>query len=301
MKPRIGITIGDPAGVGPEIVRKALHRPDVLQICVPVTFGDLGVPSNKSFRYGVATAANGKASGIYIEAAIQAALTKQIDAVVTAPINKQSFRMGGWGKKFTGHTEMFAKLTGARRVALMLVHGPLRAVHVTSHIPLKKVASALTVSRVLETILLTHQALRKMGIKNPRIAVCGLNPHAGDGGLLGKEERTVIAPAIRKAKQKKVRAEGPLSADTVWPLVRDGVYDAGVAMYHDQGQIPIKLSSFSSTGKNTLVRGVNVTLGLPIVRTSVAHGTAYEIAGKGKASEESLVDAIKLAAKMAGE
>lgn len=323
MKPRVGITIGDPAGIGPEVVLKALARAEVRRVCRPVVFGDvrllgsvsravlrrsslpladyvdlISIPLEK-FRAGVASVAAGKSSGIFISAAVRAARAGALDAIVTAPINKESFRMGGWGAKFTGHTEMLAALTGAKSVALMLVHGDLRASHVTSHIPLKDVPAAVTSPRVLETILVTNDALRKMGFRKPRIAVCGLNPHAGDGGILGDEEKRVIAPAVRRARAKSVDVHGPLSPDTVWPLVRDRVYDAGVAMYHEQGQIPVKLLSFQSKRDRVRVRGVNVTLGLPIIRTSVAHGTAYEIAGMGKASEQSMVDAILLAARMA--
>ena len=323
MKPRIGITIGDPAGIGPEIVLKALSHPAVKRLCRPVVFGNTLFLSRVAARvlrkkylppaeyfdvpgaflpglsFGKITAWSGRASGLFIAEAVRAALSGEIDAVVTAPINKQSFRLGGWGKRFTGHTEMLAGLTGARRVALMLVHGCLRAVHVTSHVPLKKVSAALTRARVLETISLTHAALRRMGFARPRIAVCGFNPHAGENGLLGDEERRVIAPAVAAAKRNGIRAEGPLSADSVWPLVLAGVYDVGVAMYHDQGQIPIKLLSFKAGPSGTQVRGINITLGLPIIRTSVAHGTAYEIAGKGTASDASLVDAICLAVTMA--
>ncbi len=320
MKPLIGLTIGDPAGVGPEIVLKAVSRPSVRASARFVVYGDRSLLSHvnkrvlrrsrlpdvqiidfqnvslRAFRFGVATADGGRASGEYIQAAVRAALQSSIDAVVTAPINKQSFRMGGWGEQFTGHTEMVTALTGARRSALMLVHEKLRAIHVTSHIPLKRVASSLTRARVFDTVELAGQALKSMGVSRARIAVCGLNPHAGDNGLLGREEQTVIGPAIELARRRGLNAHGPFSADTVWPMVEAEIYDAGVAMYHDQGQIPVKLRGFTP---NAVVRGVNVTIGLPIVRTSVAHGTGYEIAGKGRASEQSLIDAISLAVQMA--
>jgi 4-hydroxythreonine-4-phosphate dehydrogenase len=230
---------------------------------------------------------------------VRACLKKRIHAMVTAPINKRSFLMGGWGKKYVGHTEMLAGLTRVTDYALMMVVGRLRAVHVTSHIPLKEVAKSITAARVSATIRLTHHGLRQLGFFKPRIAVCGLNPHAGDGGVLGKEEAGAIFPAVKKCRQNGILVDGPLSADTLWPQVAGGLYDAGVAMYHDQGQIPIKLFGFQfEKGKEVLTRGVNVTLGLPIIRTSVAHGTAYDIAGRGVASEGSLLEAIRMAVAM---
>ncbi len=317
MKPVIGLTIGDPAGVGPEIVLKAM--PYFRSTCEFVVFGDrtfleyvnahvLGRTSlprafyvdfknvdKKNFRFGVATANGGKASGTYIEVAVRAALNNEINALVTAPINKEGLQMGGWHKQHVGHTEILAHLTGSKSVALMLVTKNLRAVHVTSHIPLKKVSASLTKERVFQTISLTHEGLTGLGIARPRIAVCGLNPHAGENGLLGDEEAKIISPAVQQAKRRGIRVDGPISADVVWPKVRDRVYDAGVAMYHDQGQIAVKLLSFENQKRNATVGGVNMTLGLPIVRTSVAHGTAYEIAGKDIASEQSLVEAIRMA------
>ncbi|MCG3203798.1 MAG: D-threonate 4-phosphate dehydrogenase [Elusimicrobia bacterium] len=321
MKPIIGLTLGDPSGIGPEIVLKVLHLSKFKNRCGFRIYGDQAVLSwvNKhvfkrahlpraafeSFnsltvpiRFGTVQAACGYASGRYVEAAIRDALNHKIDAMVTGPINKESFRMGGWGKRYTGHTEMLAGLTKTEKVALMLVYGSLRAIHVTSHIPLRNVPSNLNQQRVLDTILLAHQGLKQLGKSTPRVAVCGLNPHAGENGLLGTEEQQIIFPAIRKANRKRIHVQGPLSADTVWPMVRDGIYDVGVAMYHDQGQIPIKLLSFSTGRKATNVEGVNVTVGLPIIRTSVAHGTAFEIAGKGIASEKSLIQAIELALVM---
>jgi 4-hydroxythreonine-4-phosphate dehydrogenase len=217
---------------------------------------------------------------------------------VTAPINKVSFRLGGWGKRFIGHTEMLAELTGSKEVGLMLVHGSLRAIHVTSHVPLKAVPALITRRRVTGSIRLADLGVRMMGIRGPRIAVCGLNPHAGDGGLMGHEEERAIAPAVAACRREGLRVDGPLPADTVWPFILAGRYDVAVAMYHDQGQIPIKMHGFR-VGKNvTQSGGVNVTIGLPIIRTSPAHGTAFDIAGKGLASEESFVEALTLAARM---
>lgn len=320
MKPVIGLTIGSPSGVGPEIVLKALHR--LSSKYRFVVFGDTtflawvnkkALKKNRlpradyrditnisltGFHFGRISKMGGKAAFESIVAGVEAAQKNEINALVTAPINKEELRLLGLPKQQPGHTEILAHLTHAKTVALMLLHKNLRAVHVTSHIPLRKVSSALNTRRIFETIMLAHDGLKKMRIRNSRIAVCGLNPHAGENGLLGLEERKVIAPAVRKASKKGIRVTGPLSADTVWPMVRDGKYDVGIAMYHDQGQIPIKYSSFQAKGAHAIVEGVNVTLGLPIVRTSPAHGTAYEIAGKGLASEASFVDAIQCAASM---
>ncbi|MBV9080546.1 MAG: 4-hydroxythreonine-4-phosphate dehydrogenase PdxA [Elusimicrobia bacterium] len=304
--------MGDPAGIGPEIVLKALARPEVRRRCSAVVFGDrpwlertarrLKIPMTFQIHQvgalptkipiGRPSAAAGRASGEYIAAAVDAVRQGAADAVVTAPINKEAFYLGGWGKHFVGHTEMLAALAGGKSARLMLAHGRLRAVHVTSHIPLKKVAGSLTRAKILETIRVAHAGLKALGIARPRIAVCGLNPHAGDGGVLGNEEARLIAPAVRAARRAGLRADGPLSADVVWPMVKDGRYDAGVAMYHDQGQIAVKLQGIGGA--------VNLTLGLPMIRTSPAHGTAYDLAGRGTASEESMAEALLLAAHMAG-
>jgi 4-hydroxythreonine-4-phosphate dehydrogenase len=330
--PRLALTLGDPAGIGPEIILKALARPSVRRQAEFVVFGDLAwlrrtqvralkrhpasrlrlsrtgdrgtvrvidfqnVPA--TLRVGRSSAAAGRASGAYIASAVDAVLHRFADGLVTAPIHKVSFRQGGWGKKFIGHTEMLAALTGAREVGLMLLHGPLRAVHVTSHVPLKDVPRLLTRSRIAATIRLANEGARALGIARPRIAVCGLNPHAGDGGLMGTEEGRVIAPAVAAARRAKLRVEGPMSPDLVWPFLAAGRFDVAVAMYHDQGQIPVKLSAFDARGGTTTSGGVNVTLGLTIVRTSPAHGTAFDIAGRGVASEASLVEAIEVAVRL---
>ncbi|MCB4755516.1 MAG: 4-hydroxythreonine-4-phosphate dehydrogenase PdxA [Elusimicrobia bacterium] len=347
MKSRIALTMGDPAGIGPEIVLKASRRLLGDRTCQLFIFGDVDLlqftqklllkdpqPLQKRFdqitfhdfltlnprafsshrhviidfknvplkpySLGRATAAGGKASGEYIQAAVKAALDKKIDAVVTAPINKEAFRMGGWGVKYTGHTEMLKALTHSKSVALMLVYHNFRAVHATSHVALKDVPRILTKERIVDTIRLAHEGLKKMGIRRPLIGVCGLNPHAGENGLLGTEEKTKIIPAILLCRKKHINVDGPFSSDVLWPHVLSKNYDAGIAMYHDQGQIPFKLASFQSDKSNGRfnVHGVNVTLGIPIIRTSVAHGTAYDIAGKGRADETSLFEAVQLAVKM---
>jgi 4-phospho-D-threonate 3-dehydrogenase / 4-phospho-D-erythronate 3-dehydrogenase len=341
MKSRIAITLGDPAGVGPEIVLRAalsprFRRSDNVVVadhaylrvvaarlhrrgfCVPplvrIPYREWTSAETASLRglvvvdldnvrrspsFGKPTAWGGKASGDYIRAGVEAVTHCLADALVTLPINKQSFRLGGWGKESIGHTEFLASLTGTPRVALMLSLGKFRAVHVTQHIALNRVAASITRKRIEETIRLTHEGLTQMGIRKPRIGVCGLNPHAGDGGLMGNEEQRLITPAIRSCKADGIRVSGPMPADSLWPHVRDGRFDAGVAMYHDQGQVAVKLLGFQSRGRHVLVRGVNTTLGLPIIRTSVAHGTAFDIAGRGIASAESLLDAIELASTMA--
>jgi len=343
MKSTLGVTSGDPAGVGPEIILQVLNNKRLQSRSNLVVFGDwqwLNTVSRRVFRrdiashvlrlfpgearrvtervrpaaavvdlanipargvsLGRASLLGGRASGDYIEAAVRAAMEGWVDAVVTAPINKISFHGTRWGRSARGHTEMIAALTHSKIYGLMMVHGTMRAIHVTSHIPLRDVPRAITRTRVVETIRLAAEAARSLGIVRPRIAVCGLNPHAGDGGLLGHEERRVIAPAIAVCRGAGLRVEGPLSADVVWPRVKAGQYDIGVAMYHDQGQIPVKLDGFLTDRKGHLeTHGVNVTVGLPIVRTSVAHGTAYDIAGQGLASASSLIEALDLACQMA--
>jgi 4-hydroxythreonine-4-phosphate dehydrogenase len=289
--------LGDPAGIGPEIVRKALahrHLHTAVNILLIGSFADAKrVPTGKPSVLG------GRLSGEYIKKAVELAQAGLVDAIVTAPINKVSFRMGGWGKKFVGHTEMLAALTKTNTVRSMLVCDTVRAVHVTSHIPLRQVADSLSIRTVSETIKLAVAGLKQLGISNPKVGVAGLNPHAGDNGILGMEERKIILPAINVCRRAGCNVEGPISADVLWPLVKEKIYDAGVAMYHDQGQIAVKLAGFTM-GKNQRldVRGTQITLGLPFVRVSVDHGTAYDIAGKGVASEESLLEAIRTALHM---
>jgi len=324
MKPIIGLTMGDPAGVGPEIILRALRMGHVRREARFVLFGNRSVFDRladrygwrksldgcvfvetspwmkKAPRWGEATASGGKSAGEALKRAVEWALQRRIDAVVTAPINKDAFKKGGWGRLYPGHTEMLAALTRTRQNALMMVYEHMRAVHVTSHIPLRLVTQQLSSDRIYKTIFLTDRALRALGISHPEIAVCGVNPHAGDNGVLGNEDRRIIAPAVRRAQKNGMRVEGPLSADAVWPLVWAKHFDAGVAMYHDQGQIPMKLLAFKKNARTAEIepRGVNVTVGLPIVRTSVAHGTAYLLAGKKRASPASLIDAIDLAMKL---
>jgi len=326
MRPIIGITMGDASGVGPEIIAKALTAKSIYGICRPLVIGDadvmdgaievanarLKINSIKSvsggkyvygtmdildlnnirmdcLKIGQVDEMAGKAAIEYVKKATKLALKRDVHAIVTAPINKEAVNKAGY--KFTGHTELLAKLTGTKHVAMMLVAGPLRVVHVTTHVSLREACDLIRKERVLATIKLAHKAMQSMGIKEPRIAVAGLNPHAGEGGLFGMEEINEIKPAVSAARNFRINAVGPIPPDTVFTRAKKGEFDIVVAMYHDQGHIPAKLSAFPG--------GVNVTIGLPIVRVSVDHGTAFDIAWKGIASPQSLIEAIALASKIA--
>jgi 4-hydroxythreonine-4-phosphate dehydrogenase len=326
IRPIIGITMGDAAGIGPEVIAKALYSKEVYDICRPIVLGDAEVMkkaleiakvelrvnpvddvSKAKFEYGIldvldfhnikieelemgkVQAMAGKASLEYIQKAAELAMEGKIHAIATASINKSAIRKAGC--EFPGHTEFLAHLTKAKEVTMMLVAKQLRVFHVTIHESLKHACELIKKERVLETIKLAHETLQGIGIKQPKIAVAGLNPHASDGGLFGKEEIEEIAPAIQWAKEMEINAVGPIPPDTVFLRAKEGEFDGVVAMYHDQGHIPIKLLGF--------MIGVNVTIGLPIIRTSVDHGTAYEIAGKGIANSRSMIETIQLATKMA--
>ncbi len=330
MKPRpvIGLTLGDPAGIGPEICLRALREPSVLAGCVPVLFGDAGVlrclermgfPANDvpvvplaefnactaptipvvvdcatlvvdKIEPGKVSAACGKAAYSYIEQSIRAALAKQIDGVVTAPIHKEALRLSG--VEFPGHTEIFTALTGAQRSCMMLYSEKLTVSMVTTHVGYHEVPGRLSVERVLDVIELTAEAMRWMSGRAPRIGVCGLNPHAGEHGLFGQgEEEKVVGPAVAEAKKRGMDATGPLVPDAAFTEGVRRKFDAIVCLYHDQGHIPFKMLAFDT--------GVNLTLGLPIIRTSVDHGTAFDIAWQGKADPTSLYSAIRIAAQLA--
>jgi 4-hydroxythreonine-4-phosphate dehydrogenase len=322
--PTIGITMGDPAGVGPEIIVKALGSRKVRALCRAVVIGRPEVleaasrsldstqrfetasdPSRKTaggasplveaggfladLRHGRPRAAGGRAAVAAIEKAVALALAGDIDGIVTAPISKEGIRRGG--SPFPGHTEMLASLTGTGNYAMMLVGGGLRVSLATIHIPLREVFRALDAAGIRRIIELTWRALGDFGAADEKIAVCGLNPHAGEAGIMGEEDRRLIAPAVRAAARKGIPVSGPWPADTIFYRAARGEFGAVVAMYHDQGLIPLKTLAFDT--------GVNLTLGLPIIRTSVDHGTAYDIAGKGVASPSSLIAAIEIAAGMA--
>ena len=287
--PRIAITAGDPSGIGPEIAVKAARHARVLQVCRPVIYGPHADEHVAAFPAGAVDAASGRAAYDAVVAATRDALEGVVQAVATAPINKESFAAAGL--PWRGHTDLLAHLCGAPSVAMLFWSEPLCVVLATVHVPLAAVPAALTRERLLETMRLAAAAMPDFGVPAPRLAVAGLNPHAGEGGLLGREEEAVMRPAIAAARGEGIDVTGPWPADTLFVRAARGEYDVVVAAYHDQGLIPVKLVAFG--------RAVNVTLGLPIVRTSVDHGTAFDIARRGVADESSLIEAVRLAAVLA--
>jgi len=286
MKPRIAITAGDPAGIGPEIASRAAEDVRVRDVCEPIVYGP---PPGVTFPPGVLSAAAGRAAYDTIVRAVDDARSGEVAAIATAPINKEAFRLAGL--QWSGHTDLLAHLTGARDVAMLFHSDELRVVLATVHIALADVPRTLTSSLMERTIALTARELPRFDKIAPRIAVAGLNPHAGEHGLFGDEETDVIAPAIEACRRRGIDVSGPFPADTLFVRARRGEFDVVIACYHDQGLIPVKLVAFG--------KAVNVTIGLPIVRTSVDHGTAFDIAGKGVADPESMVAAVLLAARLA--
>jgi 4-hydroxythreonine-4-phosphate dehydrogenase len=291
-KPLIGITLGDPNGIGPEIVAKALRRPRIQRLArfriISGMPDDLAPPQGR--RSPGPTAASGRAAVRAVLRAIDLALKGEIDAIVTAPLSKEAIRMAGYS--WPGHTEILADRTGTRHPVMTMVGGRLIAALVTTHVSMRDLPNRITKDKVLTTIRVLHEGLRRYWrIKRPRIAVCGLNPHAGEGGLFGREDIGQILPAVRRARRDGIQCVGPLPADVLFHKAHNGEYDGVVAMYHDQANIPVKMLGFES--------GVNVTLGLPIIRTSPDHGTAYDIAWKGRADPGSMIAAIELAVRMA--
>jgi len=324
--PRIGITMGDPTGIGPEIIVKALSMKEPFQACRPIVFGDREVLSRAiqmqhlsstleviekipedgyhpqkiflfslsrleitSLRFGQPDRACGEAMVKYIEEAVLWVRSGKLDAMTTCPINKQAMNAAGYS--FPGHTELLAHLAQVPSVAMMFLGSRWKIVLVTTHLPLKDVSKWITVNRILSTLRLTNEGMKKyFGIPQPRIAVLGLNPHCGEEGLLGEEEKKEILPAIAEAKSIGMNVEGPFPADSFFDLSGHFTFDAVVSMYHDQGLIPIKMFDFKEA--------VNFTLGLPFIRTSVGHGTAYDIAGKGLADPTNFVKAILTAANL---
>jgi 4-hydroxythreonine-4-phosphate dehydrogenase len=285
-KPRIAITAGDPAGIGPEIAAAAAANPRVLDVCEPIVYAAAG---GRPFMPGVLSGDAGRAAYDAIVCAVDDARARRVDAVATAPVNKEAFRLAGL--PWAGHTDLLAHLTGAAHVAMMFDSPSLRVVLATVHIPLADVPRALTQPSLERTIDLTAREMPRFGVPAPRIAVARLNPHAGEHGLFGEEDAAVIEPAVAACRGRGVSVCGPLPGDTVFVRAHRGEFDVVVACYHDQGLIPIKLLAFG--------QAVNVTLGLPIVRTSVDHGTAFDIAGKGVANPESMIAAVLLAARLA--
>jgi 4-hydroxythreonine-4-phosphate dehydrogenase len=286
MRPRVAITAGDPAGIGPEIADKAANDERVLAECEPVIFAS---ETRAVVSPGVLSAEAGKAAYEAIVRAVEAAQAGEVDAIATAPVNKLAFARAGLPWK--GHTDLLAHLSGTSRVAMLFYSRQLTVVLATVHVPLADVPKTLTRDGLLQTIELTAEWMPLVGAKHPRIAVAGLNPHAGEGGLLGSEDEEVIRPAVAAAAARGIDATGPWPADTVFVRAARGEFDAVVACYHDQGLVPVKLLAFGEA--------VNVTIGLPIIRTSVDHGTAFDIAGKGIADAGSMVQAVLLAARLA--
>ena len=322
---KLAITMGDPGGVGPEIIVKALFCAGILDSCIPIIIGDrvpleeamtlLGFPAKlriiqspeesqpvhrdrtielidmrvaKKFKKGKPTAGGGKASVQYIKKAVELALHKHVYGIVTAPISKQAINMAGF--PWPGHTEMISELTHTKDYAMMLVGGRLRIILVTIHTALKKVPYLISKERIVKTLHLAKKACDMLGIKAPKIAVAGLNPHAGEAGLFGNEEIRQISPAVQEALREGIPVAGPFPPDVIFHKAYRGEIDLVVCMYHDQGLIPLKMVAFD--------KGVNMTVGLPIIRTSPDHGTAYDIAWKGIANPSSLIEAIKLASKL---
>ncbi len=282
--PTIGITAGDPAGIGPEIAHKAMNDPRVRAVCEPLVYAP-----PRPFQPGVLSAECGRTAYDTIVRAVRDAQAGRIQGIATAPINKEALALAGL--PWRGHTEMLAELTGASQVAMMFWSDKLRVVLATIHIPLSAVPSAVTIESLSATIELTHRELPRFGIPRARIALAGLNPHAGEHGVLGTEETDVLEPAVVRSAQAGIDIAGPFPGDTIFLRAVRGEFDVVIACYHDQGLIPIKMVAFG--------QAVNVTLGLPIIRTSVDHGTAYDIAGKGVADPESMVQAVLLAARLA--
>ena len=285
-RPRIGITLGDPAGIGPEIVQKAASCPDITRVCQPVLYGSAHIADE---FIGRESAEAGISSYTAVEEAVRDAVDGVIDGMATAPISKSAWALAGL--PWRGHTECLAALTGAAHVRMLFYSSRLTVALSTVHIPIVDVSKMLTKECLRVTIELTHKELPHFGVDQPRLVVSGLNPHAGEEGLMGDEEQRVITPVVRECRRLGIDVSGPISGDTVFLRAAEGEFDAVIACYHDQGLIPVKLLSFGNA--------VNVTLGLPIVRTSVDHGTAFDIAGKGQADPSSMIAAVRLAAQLA--
>jgi 4-hydroxythreonine-4-phosphate dehydrogenase len=289
VRPRIGVTVGDPAGVGPEIACKAAADARLAERCEIVLYGPHTAEELAPFTRGRVSPEAGRTAYDAVVRAVADARAGRIDAVATAPINKEAFAAAGL--PWRGHTDLLAHLTGASRVAMMFYAESLRVILATVHIPLSQVPLALTRETVEGVIGLAAAELPRFGIPSPRLALAGLNPHAGEHGLMGHEDEAVLAPAVEACRARGVLVSGPWPADTVFVRAVRGEFDAVVACYHDQGLIPVKLVAFG--------QAVNVTLGLPIIRTSVDHGTAFDIAGQGIADPSSMIEAIGLAARLA--
>lgn len=338
MKPKIGITMGDPAGIGAEITGKALAKKTVYDCCCPIVIGDkaamadalcfcglehlqlrciqtpeeaigsygvidlidLGCLTPGSWSYKKVQKCCGEASFQYVVRGIELAMERRIDAVVTGPINKEAINLAG--HHYSGHTEIFADYTHTKDYGMLLMSKTMRVIHVTTHCSMREACDRIKKDRVEAVIRLADEGLRLLGYTHPRIAVAGLNAHCSENGLFGHEEADEIIPAIQEARAAGIHVDGPVPPDTVFVKCQAGQYDVVVAMYHDQGHIPLKLSGFKldlKTNQYSSMSGVNCTVGLPIIRSSVDHGTAFGKAGEGRANEESLVDAIEIGLTMA--
>lgn len=337
-RPVIGITMGDPASIGPEITLKALNNPSIYEQAKPLVVGDLGMMykaretvglknlkfhkisqvSEALFEYGTIDVLDmglvnseklelgkvskeaGEAAFQYVVKVIELANKGKVDATVTNAFNKEAINLAG--HHYSGHTEVYAEYTGTKSYTMMLALGDLRVVHVSTHVSLREACDRVKKDRVLEVIRIANDACKQLGIKNPKVGVAGLNPHSGEGGLFGREEIEEIIPAIEAANAEGILAEGPVPPDTVFSKARGGWYDIVVAMYHDQGHIPLKVVGFVYDRDAQVweaVEGVNITLGLPIIRVSVDHGTAFDQAGTGQANELSLMNSIDYAIRLA--
>lgn len=336
--PIVGITLGDICGIGPEITAHAMMEKNVYRMCKPLVVGNIGavkrgieisglalqvnaIRSVKDALFeqgtidvfdipgiditkaplGQVSAEGGKAAYLAVAKVIELAMSGDIQATVTNPLNKEALHSAGY-TQFAGHTEIYAKLTNTSKYTMMLILDGLRVVHVSTHVSLRKACDLVKKERVFDVICLADKACRDLGITKPKIAVAGLNPHAGEHGLFGKEEIDEIIPAVKEAKGKGMQVEGPLPPDTIFSKALGGWYDIVVVMYHDQGHIPVKVLGFQYDKQKqawSTVTGVNITLGLPIIRVSVDHGTAFDQAGKNTASCESLINAIVYASKFA--
>lgn len=337
MKPIIAITMGDPAGIGPEIVVKSMLRDEVHASCRPLVTGDAGVMRNivqwmnaplqihpiasvkealfekgtldvldlkcidlTTFRLGEVQEQCGHAAFLSVIKAIELALAGEVQATVTAPLNKEALHKAG--HNFDGHTEIYAHYTHTAKYAMLLADDLLRVIHVSTHVSLREACDRVKKERIIEVTELLDSACRQFGIAEPRIGIAGLNPHASENGLFGWEEQQEIIPAVEELQKRGFHVDGPVPPDSLFAKAKCGKYDGCVAMYHDQGHIPLKVLGFNwnkQTGKMEATRGVNITLGLPIIRVSVDHGTAFDVAGKGVASPEALLLSIDYATRMA--
>jgi 4-hydroxythreonine-4-phosphate dehydrogenase len=335
-KPIIGITMGDPASIGPEIAIKALLTKRLFDICNPVIIGDAAVFNDivkrldmqaiinpiknikdagfiygepdvydlqnvdmSQLRFGEISAMAGNASFEAVKKVIDLALAGEVDATVTGPINKKSVNEAG--HHFAGHTEIYAHFTGTKKYAMLLVEDNMKVIHVSTHVSLRQACDLVKKDRIVQVIELLHNGLIQLGETNLKIGIAGLNPHAGDSGLFGTEDNEEILPAVLEALKVGYDVEGPVPADTLFSKASTGYYGGVVAMYHDQGHIPFKLTGFKWNAQKQQmdsVKGVNITMGLPIIRTSVDHGTAFEIAGKGVASSDAMILAIESAVQL---